>query len=143
MLNLHKTLPLVVVLVVASLVVANRVRRVSQAADTRLDDWEVPELVEHLRKEGLELRVVPTHKGGPTRYNAYLTTTDKEWQELNLMVKVPEVVGQWRGTLYVERSHSGGTRVEFWGDCCLVAGPFVFFGDRDLLARVRVALDKN
>jgi hypothetical protein len=143
MLNIHKMLPLVVVLVVASLLVADRVRRVHPAADTRMDDWTVPELVDRLRQEGLELRVVPTQQDGTTRYNAYLTTTNKEWKELNLMLKVPEQADQWRGTLYVERSHNADIRVQCWGDCCLVAGPFVFFGDRDLLARVRVALDKN
>ena len=143
MLSVRRALPLAVFLVVASLVVATRVRRVSQAADTRLDDWTVPELIDHLRKEGLELRVLPTQQDGLARYNAFLTTTNKTWEELNLVLKVPEQADRWRGTLYVERSHDTDIRVQCWGDCCLVAGPFVFFGDRNLLARVRVALDKN
>jgi hypothetical protein len=27
-----------------------------------------------------------------------------------------------------------------WGDSCLLAGPFLFFGDQDLLDRIRAIL---
>jgi hypothetical protein len=142
MLSVHKALPLAVLVVVASLLVANRVRRPPEEGP-RLDDWDVPRLVDHLSKQGLELRVVSTQDGGTPRHNAYLTKTDKKWGELNLMLKVPEQAERWRGTLYVERSHNTDIRAAYWGDCCLVAGPFVFFGDRDLLARVRGALGEG
>ena len=143
MLSVHKALPLTVLLVVASLLVANRARRSHGGERPPLDDWDVPRLVDHLRKEGLQLRVVPTHKGGVPRYNAYLTTTDKKWEEFNHMCKVSEQMARWRGSLYVERSNYPATRAEYWGDCCLAAGPFVFFGDRDLLVRVRNVLGES
>jgi hypothetical protein len=139
MLSVYKALPLTVLLGVASLLVVSRVQRVHREVH-RLDAWDVPQLVDHLRQQGLELRVVATQDSGPPRHNGYLTTTDRKWQELNLMLKVPEQAEQWRGALYVERCHNTDIRVQCWGDCCLVAGPFVFFGDRELLARVRDAL---
>jgi hypothetical protein len=143
MLSVHKALPLAVLVVVASLLVANRARRRPPEEGPRLDDWDVPRLVDHLSKQGLELRVVSTQNRSTSLHNAYLTTTDKKWGELNHMLKVPEQAEGWRGTLYVERSHDTDVRAFYWGDCCLVAGPFVFFGDRDLLARVRAVLSKS
>jgi hypothetical protein len=32
--------------------------------------------------------------------------------------------------------------MNLWGDCCLVSGPFVFFGDPELLAEIRACLDR-
>ncbi len=143
MLSVHKALPFVVLLVVASLLVVSRARRSHPAEAPRLDDWDVPQVVEHLRQHGLELRVVSTGDSADPRHNAYLTTTNKQWQELNCILKVPEQAEQWRGTLFVERSHNLHVRAAYWGDSCLVAGPFVFFGDRELLARVRAVLGES
>lgn len=143
MLSVHKALPLTVLLVVASLLVARRALRAPSDGGHQLDDWDVPRLVDHLRKEGLDLRVVSTREGGKARHNAYLTASGKGWKELNLMLKVPEQAEQWRGSLYVELCQHPEVRASYWGDCCLVAGPFVFFGDRDLLARVRAILGRS
>jgi hypothetical protein len=109
-----------------------------------LDDWDVPRLVACLNGKGLGLRVVSTLKGGGGSDRlAFLTTTDQGWEELSRLPRGRPQIDRWRGTLYCERGPAGGDWADLkreWGDCCLVVGPFLLFGDRELLGRVRAAL---
>jgi hypothetical protein len=108
-----------------------------------LDDWDIPRLVAFLNGKGLGLRLVSTRKDGLLDGDAFLTTTDRDWLDLNELPKVPQLIHRWPGTLYCLRKtgeDDWSDRVVFWGDCCLEAGPFLLFGDRELLARVRAAL---
>jgi hypothetical protein len=85
----------------------------------------------------------PTAVTGSRRNTAYLSSTDKGWAELAKLFKVREKIADWTGILYVEKRGADSDwsiTVALWGDCCLVVGPFVFFGDRELLARVRDVL---
>jgi hypothetical protein len=93
----------------------------------------------------LGLRVVPTSQDGRPKHNAYLTATGLRWKELNVLPRSAEHLGRWRGTLYCERSNYPNARpeeVDPGSDCWLRAGPFIFFGDPELLARLREALLK-
>ncbi len=108
-----------------------------------LSDWQLRRLVEHLRARGLPIRAVSTSQNGPLCDTAYLTLTDQDWLELNHLFRGVKQIGDWRGVLYCERISRPATRAQqarLWGDCCLVVGPFLFYGDRDLRARVRKAL---
>jgi hypothetical protein len=110
-----------------------------------LDDWDIPRLVAYLNSEGLGLRAVSTTNGGDIGPTAFLTTTDKGWEELSRLPRGPSHIDRWRGTLFCERTSIGGdwpSLTRQWGDCCLVVGPFFFFGDRELLGRVRAALSE-
>ncbi len=104
----------------------------------------VQRVVDYLKGKGLGLRVVSTLKdGGGTNRMAFLTTTDQGWEELSRLPRGRSQVDQWRGTLYCERGPAGGDWADLqrqWGDCCLVVGPFLLYGDRELLGRVRDAL---
>jgi hypothetical protein len=108
-----------------------------------LDDWDIPQRVAFLNDEGMALRLVDTGNA-PVGSNAYLTTTNKGWDELNALVKHPDGIEQWQGILYCENAQGLQATwpglIQQWGDCCLVVGPFLFFGDRQLLGRVRAAL---
>jgi hypothetical protein len=108
-----------------------------------LHDWDIPQLVAFLNDEGLELRLVVTGKGGGLP-NAFLTTTSKGWEDLTILPKQPEQIERWQGILYCEHAQCLGATwprlTQDWGDCYLVAGPFLFFGDPQLLGRVRAAL---
>jgi hypothetical protein len=109
-----------------------------------LDDWDLARLVAYLNEEGLRLRRVSTQNKGVNPRKAYLTTTAKEWIDLDSLPKDPNQLARWEGTLYCERgpgSHWPDLK-EQWGDDCLVVGPFLFFGDRELLGRVRAALQE-
>lgn len=108
-----------------------------------LDDWDIPQLIAHLKEKGVELRVVPARQNGDLEPNCFLTTTDREWSHFNGLRKEPREIDTWRGTLYCERGVPHLTESELdrlWGDCYFTAGAFLFFGDRQLLERVRVAL---
>lgn len=111
-----------------------------------LDDWDVPRLVDFLNGKGLGLRVVSTLKdNGGTDRMAFLTTTDQGWEELSRLPRGRSQVERWRGTLYCERGPAGGDWADLkrqWGDCCLVAGPFLLYGDRALLGRLRAAMSE-
>jgi hypothetical protein len=100
-----------------------------------LHDWDIPRLVAFLNEEGMDVVLCP---------NAFLTTTNKGWEELNALVKQPEGIEQWQGVLYCEHVQSVEatrlSRTQPWGDCCLIVGPCLFFCDPQLLARVRAAL---
>jgi hypothetical protein len=114
------------------------------AATPDVAGWDVPRMAEHLRSRGLAFRLIPGDEPGVNAASsAYLTTTAKTWRELNALPKVRERIGDWQGTLHCERVNQPGARalqIQRWGDCCLEVGPFVFFGDPALLARVRAAL---
>jgi hypothetical protein len=108
-----------------------------------LNDWDIPTLVEHLQRTGLSLRMVATQKDGPIDSTAFLTTTEKDWRDFNHLSKNVKQIEAWRGTVYCERADSQAMQadlVQQWGDFGLSVGPFLFYGDPDLLTRVRAAL---
>jgi hypothetical protein len=81
--------------------------------------------------------------GGDARTNAYLSTTEKTGAELYWLVKDRTEMHRWAGVVYCERVQYPEDRegmVKLWADCGLRVGPFVFFGDPELLARIRTAL---
>jgi hypothetical protein len=104
-----------------------------------MEDWDVPRLAQHLQDSGLEVRLVPTDIRGDASRSAFLTTTDKEWADLNPVLKVPEAINCWEGTVYCEKLSRGEreTQIEAWGDTCALVGPFLLFGDRALLREVQ------
>jgi hypothetical protein len=106
------------------------------------DAPDIPGLVGRLRTAGLGLRVVPTGRNAKPDHNAYLTATGKGFEQLHAVPRMPEFIGDWRGTVYCERLYSQRARQEArqGGDYCLLAGPFLIFGDPELLARIRACL---
>jgi hypothetical protein len=112
-------------------------------SEAGMDGWEVPDLVGYLQGRGLPLHLSPTGLMANTRVNAYLTTTAKPGAELYRLVKDRRAKHRWTGVVYCGRSRHYEVLegvVESWADCGLRAGPFVFFGDPELLARIRTAL---
>jgi hypothetical protein len=118
---------------------------IGQQASDRLplDDWDIPQLVAYLNGHGMGLRVVSTRRDGVISQTAFLTTTDQEWEDLNGLAKDENQIVPWQGILYCVRGPGGDDWADLashWGDRCLIVGPYLFYGDRELLGRVRVAL---
>jgi hypothetical protein len=139
---------LVSVLLASSLLVFSIYRPASEIPSSagQRHDWDIPRLVAHLNESGLDLRAVSTQKDGPSNVIAFLTTTDKEWLDLNGLTKDPSRIDRWRGTLYCERLPSNGFEVDLdhlLGDCYIVVRPFLFFGDRELLKQVHEILARS
>src|SRR5262249_41093505 len=83
-----------------------------------LNDWDIPQLVAHLNAKGLGLRLVSTRKDGLLDGDAFLTTTNRDWPDLNELPKVPQLVHRWPGTLYCQRKtveDGWSDRVAYWG----------------------------
>jgi hypothetical protein len=103
-----------------------------------MEDWDVRQLLQHLRDRGLGIRLVPVENTDVVVNRAYFTTTDKGWEDLDPMLKLREAIDRWEGTVYCERQHGEvlDAQMEDWGDCCLCVGPFLLFGDRALLRAI-------
>jgi hypothetical protein len=106
---------------------------------------DIPGLVALLRSRGLVLRLASTRAHGDIHDNAFLLARARTWAELNRLVKARKYAEQWRGIVFCECVRDPfpclqRTEIEAWGDCCLQAPPFLFFGDPELIALIRDAL---
>jgi hypothetical protein len=143
--SLRLALALLCLPALAGLLVPGLSRRTAtdgRAALLRIDDWELTDLLGHLRSRGLTFRVVPTSKGGAIGGNAFLVRGERPWVELEELIKSPTCLAQWKGVVYCERARSetAEARVDFWGGACLRADPFLFFGDPEMRVQIRAAL---
>ena len=128
----------------ALLAVAVERRKTNSARlTTPLHDWDIPRLANYLNTRGLALRLVSTRKDGAIGQMAFLTTTNRGWDELNGLAKSADWIDRWRGTLFCEWNMSGEDLLRQLGDHGMMVGPFLFFGDPELLERVRAALDQH
>jgi hypothetical protein len=108
------------------------------------DNWDIPRLVAHLNARGLQVHVIPTQKDGPLFPSVFLTTRERDWSYFNRLTRDARQIEQWQGTVYCglrgcEPDSADLDRL--WGDCYFTAGPFLFFGDRALLEKVRATFD--
>jgi len=129
---------------IALLAVGLLTRQGDSGTVVSLDDWDIPQFAAFLNERGLGLRLVSTMKGGDARYTAFLTTTDLEWENLNHLVKDAKRINEWRGTLYCERERGNDNwwlLTRHWGANYLIVGPFLLYGDPELLVLVRDAVE--
>jgi hypothetical protein len=112
------------------------------AAPLSLDDLSMPTLADHLNRAGLTVQLHSPRKDGRIIYSAFLTTTHKDWEELNRLGinPGPSRIQQWRGIVYCERAGKGESGSPHWEDNSLVVGPFFFYGDAELLERIGTLL---
>jgi hypothetical protein len=103
-----------------------------------LDGWDIRELAEHLNRTGLAVRLRTSQKDGTLANTTFLTTADESWEELNRLVKDSKRITEWRGTVFCERAEKEEREwlLRLWKGHCLAAGPFVFYGDDELLERI-------
>jgi hypothetical protein len=121
-------------------------KRKPERISAQLEQWDTPRLVRYLEEWGLGLRVVATDEAQTIeRKNVFLTRTNANWDQVNRLPRYAEAIERWGGTVYCEWSSSPERRAIYFdneGDYTLAAGPFVFFGDRELLAEIRAALNQ-
>jgi hypothetical protein len=105
----------------------------------------IPALVAHLEQHGIQLRVIPSARDGDVCAGAFLTRTSKSWEQLSFWLRNPRQLSHWQGTVHVQADSNDRARAETaasLGDACLVYGQLVLFGDPDLLAEIRSAVEQ-
>ncbi len=84
----------------------------------------------------MEFRAVSQRPDGLWDEGVYLTTSDKDLSELTQWPINSDFADPWTGTVVV--LHGGQEDI---GDASLGYGEYVFFGDRELLAKIRQSLE--
>ncbi len=105
----------------------------------------IPALVAHLERHGIHLRVIPSARDGDVCEGAFLTRTSRNWEQLSFWLRHPKQLSHWKDTVHVQVDGNARTRAEtaaYLGESCLVYGQLVLFGDPDLLAEIRTALEE-
>jgi hypothetical protein len=96
------------------------------------------ELADLLSQAAPELRMVTTAKNGNFESGIYLCKESRSREQLRLLPRTSRDVGKWQGVVYCERI--GNTLPEWeiqeWDEHAMQIGPFLFFGDTDLLRRI-------
>jgi hypothetical protein len=114
-------------------------------ASLAMEDWDVPQLTAYLRSAGVEVYTLPCQRNGVEDLCAYLSVTKKEWRDVNGLSKSPNLIHEWRGIAYCARESARDTAdlAAQWGDRCLRIGPFICYGDAELLARIDAAVNRS
>jgi hypothetical protein len=114
-------------------------------SDKRLDTqgWQMTDFLEHLKKRGVQLHVVPAAKHGALSKGVYLTEDpDATRASLECKPKAVERIHQWRGTVWVGRAYPWddvGVVLAQWREYGCRIGDFMLFGDDQLLRRIQEA----
>jgi hypothetical protein len=110
-------------------------------------DWKVADLVAHLGGRGLGLHAVPAPAWGDVEDGVYLCASPRERGDLQKLPRLARLAGRWQGVVFCQREGTGAPLtpddLASWGEHGMVAGSFVLFGDPQLLARVRAALEEG
>jgi hypothetical protein len=118
-------------------------RAAPQPAPLLLDNWDIPQLAAYLNRAGVEVYALPTRKYGVADSNGFLMVVKKDWSYVNGLVKDASEIHKWRGIVYCARE-TAITLADYarqWHNHCLRVGPFIFYGDAELLARIGAALN--
>ena len=135
-------------LAVACYLVAARPGRPAKAALPDLSGWSLEDLLARLRERGVPFEALPDPAPRPGRpppasRGAWLTRGAMPREELALLTRFdgPErwrgvVRAGWRASIVVDPPEEQ----ERYGERLLVAGPFSFFGDPEMLREIGRAL---
>jgi hypothetical protein len=98
------------------------------------------DLAGRLEAGGLHLRYVAADLWG----DAFLTEKDLPLEKLALLRRDPGAAAAWEGTVHVERDRGyGPTDTEGWGRYGWRTEGFLFFGDPNLVRRIRECLSRT
>jgi hypothetical protein len=101
------------------------------------------EMAKLLRSKLRGARIVSTRADGRIDRSFFLTMRDSDEDALRKLPRVPDRIKQWRGSVMCEWLvdwQPAELFLEEWGEHGLAQPPFVFFGDKDLLAQIKEAL---
>jgi hypothetical protein len=103
--------------------------------------WGLAEFIDHLRAQGIHFRVIPDRPDGSLCSKAFLTEDpDETWSSCQKKPKLVERIGQWRGSIWVQRvdrDTDTESLLWLWGEYGCRIGNFLLFGDKQIIDRVR------
>ena len=102
------------------------------------------DLAVQLQQNGANLRAVPQRPDGLLLDAIYLTQTQQDASTLGRLYIDPNHPEKWTGTVIVlqEGLRTGHYYSSDWGEHGWIWGPFLFFGDGEILAEIRRALPR-
>ena len=105
----------------------------------------IPALLARLEAQGLQLHAVPAdNRNRDLRNGVYLCEGERVWDQVARLPADPSRAGSWRGVVLIQAPRPSlavpAEQLRDWGPCGHQDGPFVFFGDPALLARLKAAL---
>lgn len=112
-------------------------------AGERLDTrgWGPDELLDHLNRSGVQLRVVPAEQNGGPCDSLYLTEDPAAtWNSLVHQMVTVERIHQWQGSVWVGRARhyiDVEDLLAQWGKHGCRIGDFLLFGDERVLRRIQ------
>lgn len=115
---------------------------VSEISTPNIPD-SAAEMAKLLRSKLQGARIVSTRADGQIDRSFLLTVRDSDEDALRSLPRVPDRIKQWRGTVICEWLvdwQPAELFLEEWREHGFAQPPYVFFGDKDLLAQIKVAL---
>jgi hypothetical protein len=103
------------------------------------------ELALFLRDKFPEARIISTRADGQIDRSFILTIGGSDESALRRLARLADRAGEWHGTVLCEHLVNGETAelfLEQWGEYAFARQPFVFFGDKTLLAQIDESLRK-
>ncbi len=105
----------------------------------------VPALLARLQATGLRLHQVPVDNlNRDLRNGVYLCDGPREWEQVAGLPVDARHAARWRGVVLVQAPRPclavPDELLQSWAECGHRDGPFIFFGDPALLARLKAAL---
>jgi hypothetical protein len=108
------------------------------------------ELAEVLSQQAPEWHRVPIMKNGSLELGFYLCSETRSWEQLTSVRRSYRDAARWRGVVHCAARWRGVVHCEYisnimpvaewniqeWGEHAMRIGPFLFFGDPDMLRRI-------
>src|SRR5262245_3335815 len=113
-----------------------------QGAPTEIPK-SAPDFAMFLRDKLPRARIISTRTDGRIDRSFFLTIGDSDEVTLRSLPRVADRAEEWQGTVLCEclvNWDTGELFLEEWGEYALARPPFVFFGDKKLLAKIDEAL---
>jgi hypothetical protein len=107
--------------------------------------WAIPDLINHLESHGVTLNVL-YHQPDDPGEGCYLSTHSLTREDASKLVMNPVCVDKWTGVIFLFPQRKGllflpDEEIETWGECGLLLGGLVLFGDPELLRKIAETAD--
>jgi hypothetical protein len=105
------------------------------------EGWTLTDFLEHLDQHGVRLQAIWGARGRGGWEHVYLTTDpDATYRTMQRKLLMVERIDEWHGTVWVGhvlRGSGSDDDLARWGENGCRVGPFILFGDDQLLRQIQ------